>query len=85
MNERIQGVDVYGGGPVEHYVFAGQAQRERKQFLLKMLVVVLLAVVCAWCMSSAFLAIAEPPQATADPVPISQVQPGEHTQQPDRA
>lgn len=85
MNERIQGVDVYGGGPVSHYVFAGRAQRERKQFLLQVLVVALLAIVCAWCMRSAFLAIAEPPQATADPVPISQVQQSEVSQQSARA
>ncbi|MBQ9068279.1 MAG: hypothetical protein IJ131_04335 [Eggerthellaceae bacterium] len=85
MNERIQGVDVYGGGPVQHYVFTAHAQRERKRFLLKMLIVVLLAIVCAWCMRSAFLAIAEPPQATADPAPISQVHTSESVQQPAEA
>ena len=86
MNERIQGVNVYGGGPQQHYVFSAHEQRQRRQFLMKLLIVALLSVVFAWCMRSAFLAFAEPPQATADTAPISQVQPAEQTtQQPDRA
>ncbi len=85
MNERIQGVYVYGGGPQHHYVFTGQAHRERRQLLIRLLISAVLVVVLAWCMRSAFLAIAEPPQATADTAPISQVQSSESTQQPDRA
>ena len=86
MNERIQGVNVYGGGPQQHYVFSAHEQRLRRQFLLKLLILAVLSVVFAWCMRSAFLAFAEPPQATADTAPISQVQPAEQTtQQPDRA
>lgn len=82
MNERIQGVDVYGGGPVDHYVFSGQAQRERKHMLLIVFFLALLAIVCAWCMRSAYLAFAEPPQATAEPAPISQVQQTHSVQRP---
>lgn len=86
MNERIQGVNVYGGGPRQHYVFRAQEQRERRQFIVRLLVLTFLAAVFAWCMRSAFASLAEPPQAAADIAPISQVQPAEQdTQQPDRA
>ena len=86
MNERIQGVNVYGGGPVQHYVFSAHEQRQRRQFLVKLLLLAVLSVIFAWCMRSAFLAFAEPPQATADTAPISQVQPAEqNNQQPARA
>ena len=86
MNERIQGVYVYGGGPQSHYVFTGQAQRQRRQAIIKLFILAVLVVVFAWCMRSAFLAFAEPPQATADTAPISQIQPAEQgTQQPARA
>ncbi|MBQ9021720.1 MAG: hypothetical protein IJ113_06870 [Eggerthellaceae bacterium] len=86
MNDQIQGVYVYGGGPQSHYVFTAQAQRQRRQQLIKVLVLAALIVVCAWCIRSAFLAFAEPPQAAADTAPISQVQPAEqNNQQPARA
>ena len=86
MNDQIQGVYVYGGGPEQPCVFRAQAQRQRRQLFLKMLVVAVLAVVFAWCIRSTYMAIAEPPQATADTAPITHIQTAEQTsQQPGRA
>jgi hypothetical protein len=66
MDERIRGVSVYGGNPQHHSVFNGQEQRQHRQTVLKSILATVLSLVFIWCIRSAFIAIAEPPQATAD-------------------
>jgi len=66
MDERIRGVSVYGGNPHQHSVFNGQEQRQHRQIIIKSVLATVLSLVFIWCIRSAFFAIAEPPQATAD-------------------
>ena len=68
MNDRISGVNVYGGGPVQHYVFTGELQRRRRTTFLTVILSFILAALIALCIHLAYLEISQPPVATASPV-----------------
>lgn len=66
MNVQLQGVYVYSGDPQHPSVFRGQEFRDRRRRILKAAVAAVLAMVLAVFLHSAFMAIAQPPQAKAE-------------------
>jgi hypothetical protein len=55
-------------------VFRGEEQRQHRHTILKAFLAVILALIFAWCLKSAFTDIAEPPQAKADTESVQIVQ-----------
>ena len=73
MNDKISGVHVYGGGPVRHYVFAGEQQRRRKSFFITALLGLVFALLLAYCVKLVYADVSQPTAATAEPVVTEQV------------
>lgn len=72
MNVRLQGVDVYGGGPQNHYVFRAEAQRRRRTRNLTILLATILALLIVWCANVVSREFTRPPIATANTVAVEQ-------------
>lgn len=80
MNDQISGVHVYGGGPVRHYVFAGEQQRRRKTLIITALLGFVFALLLAYCVKLVYADVSQPTAATAEPVAAEQVEPAEQTE-----
>ena len=74
MNERLSGVYVYGGGPQQHYVFRGEAQRRRKLRAITLALAVIFAILLAWVVRLTYLEVAQPQVASAEAPQAAQVE-----------
>ena len=72
MNDRISGVYVYGGGPVRHYVFAGEQQRRRRTRIATLLLGIVFAVLLAYSARLVIADMSQPQTATAEVVATQQ-------------
>ena len=66
MNVRLQGVEMYGGGPQNHYVFRAEAQRRRRTRNITILLAAILALLIVWFARTTFGEVAQPEHATAE-------------------
>lgn len=72
MNVRLQGVEMYGGGPKNHYVFRAEAQRRRRARSITILLAAILAILIFWCVQLFYTEVAKPSVATADTVLVQE-------------
>ena len=57
---------MYGGGPQNHYVFRGEAQRRRRTRNLTIALTIVLALLLAWCVYLFYTEMSRPAIASAD-------------------